>query len=64
MPKAVQAASSLLSSDGWLVLMTTEPELKPLRTALGETFDWQTPILLPGSENGLLVLIQSRTRPR
>jgi 16S rRNA (guanine527-N7)-methyltransferase len=59
MPKAVQAASSLVSPGGWLVLMTTEPELESLRTVLGEAFDWQSPIPLPGGENRLLVLIQS-----
>jgi 16S rRNA (guanine527-N7)-methyltransferase len=59
MPQAVQAASSLVSQHGWLALMTTEPELEPLRGLLGEAFDCRAMIPLPGSESRLLMLIQS-----
>jgi 16S rRNA (guanine527-N7)-methyltransferase len=65
MPQAVKVASGLLSPGGWLALMTTEPELEPLRSVLDEGFVWQAPVLLPGSKSRLLMLIQSRmTAPK
>jgi 16S rRNA (guanine527-N7)-methyltransferase len=62
MPKAVRNASSLLALGGWLALMTTLAELESLRSVLDDIFDWQVPILLPGSESRLFVLAQLRVK--
>jgi len=63
MPHAVQAASSLVSPGGWLALMTTEAELKPLQGALSQPFCWQASIQLPGSQSRILSLAQPPAEP-
>jgi 16S rRNA (guanine527-N7)-methyltransferase len=60
MPQAVRAAAGLVSQRGWLAIMTTQAELEALHTAIGESFNWQAPVPLAGSDSGLLALTQSR----
>jgi len=63
MPQAVQAAASLVSSYGWLAIMTTQTELNALQAAPDQPFDWQTPIPLTGSKNRVLALAQRKISP-
>jgi 16S rRNA (guanine527-N7)-methyltransferase len=56
MPKAVEAASRLVVSGGWLAVMTTNRELPALEAAAGEAFSWRKVILLPESEERALAL--------
>ena len=47
MPKAVEAAVKLITSAGWLALMTTDEDLPSLRAAAGGEFSWNVPRRLP-----------------
>jgi 16S rRNA (guanine527-N7)-methyltransferase len=58
MSQAVQMASGLVASAGWLAIMTTEDGLGPIRAANREGWSWLTPIRLPGSDRRVLVLGQ------
>jgi 16S rRNA (guanine527-N7)-methyltransferase len=53
MAEAVRDASTLVSMDGWLTVMTTEGECEQLR---GDLHSWQDPVALPGSNHRMLVL--------
>ena len=56
MDQAVEAATHLISPNGWLALLTTQSDLPNLQTAAGPTFLWSEPIPLPGSDNRILAL--------
>lgn len=60
MEQAVQTASRLVTRNGWLALMTSEADRNTLQAAVGTGFEWLEPVLLRGSERGLLLLAQSR----
>lgn len=60
MAKAVDVASRLVETGGWLALMTTRSELGKLQNAAGEEFSWSDSIPLPGSDDRLLALGQRR----
>ena len=56
MAVAVQAASRLVRSGGWLALMTTGATLENLQTAAGKDFDWHNPVSLPRGNDRILAL--------
>lgn len=56
MEDAVAEAAHFVCTGGWLALMTTGPDLPALRQAAGSAYSWSTPILLPASEQRMLVL--------
>jgi 16S rRNA (guanine527-N7)-methyltransferase len=56
MDRAVQAATHLISPNGWLALLTTQADLPNLQTAAGPAFLWSEPVPLPGSDNRILAL--------
>ena len=56
MEAAVSAASGLVSAGGWLVLMTTGPELPTLQRAAGEVFVWRAPVRLASGLDRLLLM--------
>jgi 16S rRNA (guanine527-N7)-methyltransferase len=58
MPRAVNAASSLVAPSGWLALMTTETELIQLKTDIGFNPSEFAVHPLCGSERRVLVLAQ------
>jgi 16S rRNA (guanine527-N7)-methyltransferase len=60
MERAVQAALRLVSSGGWLALMTTRSDLEGLKTASGTEFYWRTAVQLPGSRARVLALGERR----
>ena len=60
MNQAITIASSLVSSSGWLAILTTSAELGSIR-ALAADFRWSSPTLLPGSEQRILMLGQKTT---
>ena len=53
---AVEAAVGLLKPDGWLAVMTTQATVSGVMLAAGEGFRWREPIVLPGSEQRVLLL--------
>jgi len=58
MPNALQAATSLIASGGWLALLTTEGQLKNLGGSPVAVHSLLEPLPLPGSDSRLLVLAQ------
>jgi len=56
MPQAIQMASELVASAGWLAIMMTEDELGPMQAANREGWSWLSPIRLPGSDRRVLAL--------
>jgi len=59
MPEAVKTAATFVREGGWLVLMTTEPEVASLQSAAessssGPAFIWSPPIPLPGSAERII----------
>jgi len=56
MPKAVAAASRLVSASGWLAILTTRADLESLAAAAGEEFRFEEPHSLPGSRERILAL--------
>ncbi len=56
MAVAVQAASRLVGSRGWLALMVTGATLANLQTAAGLDFTWRNPVSLPGGNDRILAL--------
>jgi 16S rRNA (guanine527-N7)-methyltransferase len=58
MSKAVQTASRLVAPRGWLALMTTEVELKPLEGRIGFAHGDLAIFPLPGSDHRILALFQ------
>jgi 16S rRNA (guanine527-N7)-methyltransferase len=56
MELAVQLASRLISTDGWLALLTTQAERPKLEAAAGPAFGWLQPGPLPGSDQRVLAL--------
>lgn len=56
MERAISAASALVRSGGWMVVMTTEQELAAVREAAGDAFTWVEPIALPGSDQRILAI--------
>jgi 16S rRNA (guanine527-N7)-methyltransferase len=56
MEEAVNAGSKLVAPNGWLVLMTTEPERARQQLVAGHDFEWIRPVLLPSSENRLIAM--------
>ena len=58
MPEAVATAAKLVAPGGWLTLMTTDPRLAELQTAVGPQFKWKETARLPGSESRILALGQ------
>lgn len=56
MDEAVEAAARLVSSDGWLALMTTQGDLVRLQARAGAKSSWDSPIPLPGGDERLLAL--------
>ncbi len=56
MDEAVETASRLVVSGGWLALMTTQGDLVRLQSRAGTGFSWQSPIPLPGGDERLLAL--------
>jgi 16S rRNA (guanine527-N7)-methyltransferase len=58
MPEAVNIAAGLVRQEGWLALMTSEPEAASLQLAAGPSYSWTDPAPLPGSEERLIALGQ------
>jgi 16S rRNA (guanine527-N7)-methyltransferase len=56
MEQAVQIASQLVKSGGWLAPMTTTAELPKIQSAAGYPYIWSEPIPLPGSDHRVLAL--------
>lgn len=56
MAEAVQAASRLVLTGGWLALMCTGRDVEGLKSAAGAEYLWEEPIWQPGRENHLLAL--------
>lgn len=56
MEMAVQAATGLVASSGWLAVMTTGADLSTVQAAAGPGFRWSNPVPLPGGEDRLLAL--------
>ena len=56
METAVSAASLLVSQGGWLLLMTTGPELPTLQRAAGEGFVWRAPVRLASGLDRLFLI--------
>ena len=59
MELAVQAASRLVRSGGWLALMTTSADVSRLQDAAGSSLTWTKTVPLPG-EDKLLALGERR----
>jgi 16S rRNA (guanine527-N7)-methyltransferase len=64
MSKALQAATNLVASGGWLVLLTTEGQFMSLRAASVGALSWLEPLPLPGSDSRLFVLAQTTPSSR
>jgi 16S rRNA (guanine527-N7)-methyltransferase len=58
MPKAIAAATELISPEGWLAPMTTDASLAELQAAAGPQFKWKESVRLPGSESRILAIGQ------
>src|SRR5580692_839269 len=56
MERAVQSASHLVTSNGWLALLTTDAEYLASRAAAGPSFSWSDFQPLPGGERRILAL--------
>lgn len=56
MTQAVEAAARRVRPGRWLVLMTTERELKRLKPAAGPEFSWTGIVQLPGGRNRIVAL--------
>lgn len=56
MPKAVEAAVTLVAPAGWLALMTTTNELEGLKCAAGTEFSWAIEKPLPGGTHRIVAL--------
>jgi 16S rRNA (guanine527-N7)-methyltransferase len=56
MERAVQSASHLVTSNGWLALLTTDAEYLATRAAAGPSFSWSDFQPLPGGERRILAL--------
>ena len=56
MERAVQSASHLVTSHGWLALLTTDAEYLASRAAAGPSFSWSDFQPLPGGERRILAL--------
>lgn len=56
MTDAVTLAAGLVSSEGWLALMTTRGDVARLQAAAGSEFRWSGPQPLPGSQDRVLIL--------
>jgi 16S rRNA (guanine527-N7)-methyltransferase len=56
MERAVQSASHLVTSNGWLALLTTDAEYPATRAAAGPSFSWSDFQPLPGGERRILAL--------
>jgi 16S rRNA (guanine527-N7)-methyltransferase len=54
MAQAVQAATTLVKPEGWLVLMTTATELDGLKDAAGIEFRWKTQSSMLGGDGRLI----------
>jgi 16S rRNA (guanine527-N7)-methyltransferase len=61
MPKAVEAAVSLVARTGWLALMTTTNELDGLKRAAGTEFSWPTVKQLPGGTHRIVAFGSRRS---
>jgi 16S rRNA (guanine527-N7)-methyltransferase len=64
MPKALQAATDLVASTGWLALLSTESQFTSLKGSSAEALTWLEPTLLPASNSRLLAFAQPRAKPR
>ena len=58
MAEAVQTAATLVSTSGWLLLMTTDSDSAALATAAGESFSWGPAHPLPGGDQRVILLGQ------
>jgi 16S rRNA (guanine527-N7)-methyltransferase len=56
MTEAVQAASHLVSSNGWMVLMTTAADTATHQAAAGPNFTWIPPTPILASDSRLILL--------
>ncbi len=56
MDEAVETATRLVASSGWLALMTTQRDLPRLQVKAGAGFSWESPIPLPGSDERVFSL--------
>jgi len=56
MPKAVRVAAGLVSTKGWLALMTTGAELPKLQEAAGKELSWPIRIPLPKSTDRIIAI--------
>jgi len=56
MAESVQAAASLVSTGGWLALLTTLPMTESLKSAAGTGFSWNQPAPLPATDARVLLL--------
>jgi len=56
MDQAVEAATYLISPNGWLALLTTQPDLPDFQIAAGPALLWSDPLPLPGSDKRILAL--------
>lgn len=56
MPLAVTRAAQLVAQNGWLALMTTDPDANQLEAKAGAGFRWEQPLRLVGSQSRLLAL--------
>jgi 16S rRNA (guanine527-N7)-methyltransferase len=56
MERAVQSASHLVASNGWLALLKTDAEYPATRAAAGPSFSWSDFQPLPGGERRILAL--------
>ena len=58
MEQAVPAAAALVRPDGWLVPMTTEPDLARIRALVSPAFQWTSSVPLPGSDHRIVAIGQ------
>ena len=56
MRQAVASAAHLVAAGGWLAPLTTRLDLPAIQTAAGAGFSWSSPISLPCSAQGILLL--------
>jgi 16S rRNA (guanine527-N7)-methyltransferase len=56
MTAAIEAAVALLEPTGYLAVMTTESNRDQVISAAGPSFEWQSPVQLPLSEQRVLLL--------
>jgi 16S rRNA (guanine527-N7)-methyltransferase len=63
MAVAVSAASRLVSPSGWIIVMTTGPELLSVREAAGPAFMWKESIRQPLSADRIIAVGQLSPRP-